>query len=388
MRKHQRMMRRRSFLLGLGAFTTAASASCSTIKTQTFNNPDRDFSMAGTASLHERALAKGLTYGAFSCTNAQQFVSDRELQNAFLKDCGLMVGGFYWSSTRPTENTFDWSLPNPFYEFAVEHNKLFRGHPLVWHKLYPNWMGEKLRAVNTKARDIEAILDKHISTIVRRYAGKAHSWDVVNEAIKPEHGRDDGLRATPWLYHLGPDYIDLAFRIASEADPKALLVYNEYGLEYDNRDHRARRSSTLKLLESLKAKGTPVHALGTQSHLRGDQSKEDLKQLRSFLSDVASLGLKILVTELDVQDAMLPRDPKLRDRIVAGVYEDYLSVVLDEPAVTTVITWGLSDRYTWLSDYKPRDDGAAVRPLPLDDKLNRKLAWNAIARAFDQSPKR
>ena len=388
MHKHQRMMQRRSFLLGLGAFTVAASANCSATKTQTFDNPDRDFSIVGTASLHERAAAKGLTYGTFSEAQGQQFIGDQELQNAFLKDSGLMVGGFYWNRTRPAESTFDWSLPNPLYEFAVEHNKLFRGHPLVWHKLYPSWMGEKLRAADTKASDIEAVLDRHISTIVRHYAGKVHSWDVVNEAIKPEDGRDDGLRATPWLYHLGPDYIDLAFRIASEADPEALLVYNDYGLEYDNRDHRARRSSTLKLLESLKAKGTPVHALGTQSHLRGDQSKEDLKQLRSFLSDVASLGLKILVTELDVQDAMLPRDLNIRDRIVAGVYEDYLSVVLDETAVTTVITWGLSDRYTWLSDYKPRDDGAAVRPLPLDDKLNRKLAWNAIARAFEQAPTR
>ena len=76
------------------------------------------------------------------------------------------------------------------------------------------------------------------------------------------------------------------------------------------------------------------------------------------------------------------------DRIVAGMYEDYLSVVLDEPAVIAVLTWGLSDRYSWLSSYKPRPDKAPVRPLPFDAQMQRKLAWNAIARAFDKAPKR
>ncbi|HEY9637572.1 MAG TPA: endo-1,4-beta-xylanase, partial [Coleofasciculaceae cyanobacterium] len=77
-----------------------------------------------------------------------------------------------------------------------------------------------------------------------------------------------------------------------------------------------------------------------------------------------------------------------RDRIVAKVYEDYLSVVLEEPAVIAVLTWGLSDRYTWHSQFNPRQDKAPVRPLPLDAQLTRKFAWNAIARAFDSAPKR
>jgi endo-1,4-beta-xylanase len=110
--------------------------------------------------------------------------------------------------------------------------------------------------------------------------------------------------------------------------------------------------------------------------------------LKAFLRDVASLGLKIMITELDVIDQKLPLDVNVRDRIVAGVYEDYLSLVLEEPAVTTVITWGLSDRYTWYSRFNARDDKAPVRPLPLDEGRKRKLAWNAIARAFDKAPKR
>ncbi len=95
-----------------------------------------------------------------------------------------------------------------------------------------------------------------------------------------------------------------------------------------------------------------------------------------------------MITELDVVDQKLPLDAGVRDRIVASIYEDYLSAVLDEPAVIAVLTWGLSDRYTYVSEFHPRPDGAPVRPLPLDSSLKRKLAWNAIARAFDNAPKR
>jgi endo-1,4-beta-xylanase len=91
---------------------------------------------------------------------------------------------------------------------------------------------------------------------------------------------------------------------------------------------------------------------------------------------------------MNLTDRTLPKDIQIRDRMVAAAYEDYLSVALEEPAVIAVLTWGLSDRYTWLSSHDPRKDGASARPLPLDKNLKRKLAWNAIARSFDKAPKR
>lgn len=223
---------------------------------------------------------------------------------------------------------------------------------------------------------------------MKRYAGKIHSWDVVNEIIQPKDGRRDNLRITPWLQLLGPNYIDLAFRLTAAADPKALLVYNEYGLDYDNPEQETKRTAVLKLLERLRAKSVPIHALGIQAHLSPGDNKFNPKKLRQFLHHVAGLGLKILITELDVVDKKLPRDIKVRDRIIAAVYEDYLSTVLEEKAVIAVITWGLSDRYSWLNEFEPRPDRAPVRPLPLDAQMQRKLAWNAIARAFDNAPKR
>ncbi len=159
-------------------------------------------------------------------------------------------------------------------------------------------------------------------------------------------------------------------------------------MEYDTPDDDARRKFVLQLLEKLKSRGTPVQALGIQGHLRGDETRFNPNKLSKFLSDVASMNLKILVTEMDVEDYKLPKDIQVRDRKVAGAYYDFLSVVLDSPAVEAVVTWGLSDRYTWLADYRPRSDKAPVRPLPLDEQMKRKAAWNAIARALDEAPER
>lgn len=182
---------------------------------------------------------------------------------------------------------------------------------------------------------------------------------------------------------MGPDYIDIAFRTAAEADPQALLVYNDYGLEYNTREEEAKRTAVLKLLGHLKSIGTPVHALGIQSHLW--KPRFNSRKFGAFLHDVSDLGLKILITEMDVVDKLMPLDVDARDLMVARVYEDYLSVVLDEPAVIAVLTWGLSDRYTWLAKKQSRKDHALVRPLPLDAELRRKPAWKAISRAFDKA---
>jgi endo-1,4-beta-xylanase len=131
--------------------------------------------------------------------------------------------------------------------------------------------------------------------------------------------------------------------------------------------------------------------LGIQSHLNAQDEKGQARQfnpdkMQKFLNDVASLNLKIMITELDVTDQTLPSDINERDRLVAQTYEEYLSMVLPNPAVVAVITWGISDDQSWLSNFAPRSDGLPVRPLPLSDDLNRKLAWQAIAHSFDQTP--
>jgi endo-1,4-beta-xylanase len=144
----------------------------------------------------------------------------------------------------------------------------------------------------------------------------------------------------------------------------------------------------LRLLERLRSQGTPIYALGLQSHLCGDCQSFNPTKFREFLKNVASLGLKIMITEMDVMDNNLPANINQRDRMIAEAYADYLSIALAQKAVISVTTWGLSDRYTWLAGFKPRADKADVRPLPFDRNFKPKLAWNAIANAFDRAPSR
>ncbi len=389
--KHQKLWKRRDFLIALGALGSivplAYSRKFSYYK-QVKASGERDFSVVGNASLRQRAAAKGLIYGAHPDPESPEFSQDLQLKSSFIQECAILVAGFYWSGTQPSANNFDFTETDYFAKFASDNGILFRGHPLIWHELIPQWLNDKFKNPQTTSSEIQNIFTNHISTIVKRYGGKIHSWDVVNEAIETDDGRRDGLRVNSWLNFLGPDYIELAFRIAAQADPKALLVYNDTGLEYDTPRDEARRNATLKLLERLKSKGVPIHAFGIQSHLLGHETQFNPNKLRKFLADVASLGLKILITELDVSDRELPATFAVRDRIIAGAYEDYLSVILEQPSVIAVITWGLSDKYTWLSQAAPRSDRIPVRPLPLDSSFQRKLAWKAMARAFDNAPKR
>ncbi|BAZ45769.1 endo-1,4-beta-xylanase [Chondrocystis sp. NIES-4102] len=359
------------------------------------------FAVDETIPLSDRAAAKGLLYGAFPQASYPEFSQDFPFQSQFVRECRVFVAGFYWNwgGVRPTEKTYNFAATDYFANFAKENEMLLRGHPLIWYRTTPDWLIDKFIDPATTSKQIKNILIEHIKTVVTRYAGRIHSWDVVNEAINVADGDPYGLRDTKisgindlkcpsWLDFLGIDFIDLAFQTASQADPQAMLVYNEFGLDYDYPDDEAKRNATLRLLRRLKAQGTPIDALGIQAHLDASRSDQfSPEKLRQFLKDVADLGLKIIISELDVRDRAIKGDIASRDRAVAQAYYDYLTVALEEPAVIAVTTWGLSDRYSWVQK-SPRYDGSPQRPLPLDDQLRRKLAWHAIAHAFDNAPQR
>jgi endo-1,4-beta-xylanase len=367
--------------LGIGAL--AFMSALLSGRNKNLSRQDQAPAVSGKASLKERAASRKLIYGAAS--GQYLLSSDVKFAARFVQECQILVpeNELKWQTLRPTPDRFDFTESDWLLQFARTHEMLVRGHTLVWHESLPTWFQKTVNRQNAKQ-----FLTQHIQKVVGHYAGQMHSWDVVNEAIDVDDKQPNGLRKTPWLDLLGPNYIDLAFRVAAKADPKALLVYNDYGLEYDTPRHEAKRNAVLKLLEGLKSRGVPIHALGIQSHLNGSEKRFNSRKFQTFLRNVADMDLKILITELDVTDKDLPLGPVVRDRIVAAAYEDYLTTVLQEPAVIAVLTWGLSDRYTWLSKFKPRSDGAAVRSLPLDANLRPKLAWNAIAKAFDHAPKR
>jgi endo-1,4-beta-xylanase len=334
------------------------------------------------STLQAQAAQKQIVYGV--AAGSDRLNTDSAFAQQVGDNAGLLVpeNELKWDTTEPQPGVFNFAPGDALLAFATQHHMLFRGHNLVWYLQTPAWAG-------ADAATAQLQLVSHITAEVSHYAGHVHSWDVVNEPVEPKDGRADGLRNNAWLRSLGPGYIDTAFRAAAAADPNAVLVINDYGMEYDDSTSQARRNAMLALLQRLKQSGVPVGALGIQSHLNASQnSKFNAAKFQAFLQSVAALGLKIYITELDAVDAGLPADVTTRDARVAQAYSDFLNAALSNPAVTMVVTWGLTDRYTWLSSESPRSDGLAVRPLPLDTNLQPKPAYNAMLAAFSAATAR
>ncbi|MEO0835951.1 MAG: endo-1,4-beta-xylanase [Cyanobacteria bacterium J06642_3] len=408
--KYNKLGRRQLFfsLLGTSAIASIFAANQKLFGSQRnqfeiFENKERDFARRNAPGLKSPAAAKGLIYGAYPEASAEKTAEDREFQSHFIQECALIAAGDVWGGISPEPDQFNFANIDYFAQFAADNNLIFKLDAAVWHEFLPAWLMAKFQSQETTGTEIANILSYLVQAVGKRYAKQAYAWSVINEVINPSDGRRDGFRDTQvsesmsgekypsWLHFLGTDFVDLAFRAAAEAAPNTTLLYNDFGLEYDTKEDENKRRAVLTMLEKLKSGGTPIHALGIQAHLNASMNPRfNQNKYRQFLSDVASLGLKIQVTELDVADKWLPEDMELatRDLLIAEAYYDFLEVTLDEPAVSTVVTWGLSDRYTWLEWFAPRSDGITVRPLPLDQQLNRKLAWNAIAEAFENAPKR
>lgn len=371
---------RRRFLAGVAgaglACTTPACGSKSGGSNLVPTAPSSTSPDSDSRPLRQIAQSAGRMFGA--AVEPTTLAADSAYAAAVTAECGIVTAEncLKWAALRPAADRFDFTRGDALRDFARAGGMALRGHTLVWHNSLPSWFSSTVNAGNA-----ERFLVEHIATVASHYAGEMHSWDVVNEAIDTASGRADGLRSTPWLQFLGPRYIDVAFATAASADPRALLTYNEYGLELSSSGPR--RSATLRLLSDLRGRGVPLHALGIQGHAGGaGWAQFDAGAFAAFLRDVAGLGLRIFISELDVKDNNLSADVAARDQQVAAIYRDYLSVALAEPAVAAVITWGLSDKYTWVKTSAPRSDGLPVRPLPLDSEMKRKAAWDAIAAAL------
>jgi endo-1,4-beta-xylanase len=326
-----------------------------------------------------------------------------------------------WALIHPREDAdgYNFGPADAFVNFGLSNNMYIVGHTLVWHAQTPNWVfaGTNLppgvtngapgpvadmKAAGTNApgggrfgggfgrggftgprASREELLQRmrdHIHTVVGRYKGQIKAWDVVNEAIAD--GGTNILRNSLWLEIIGPDFIAKAFEYAHEADPDAILRYNDYSLE-----NPAKRCKLITLIKSLQEQRVPVMAIGSQAHLNVSTSFEAMDQA---LTDMETLGLPIHITELDVNSAQggqrstsadiannaattqggLVEDANRRlSDAYAGLFRAFLK---HEKSVKVVTFWGVNDGVSWRANGKP---------LLFDGNNQPKPAFDAVIRA-------
>ncbi len=337
--------------------------------------------------LNARARRLGMSFGA--AARLDQLMNESDLKAALLAQCGELTPeiGLKWAVIEPRRGALNFTEMDDLSVFCLRHGLKLRGHTLVWHRSIPGWAEDELRQQHDWS-----LISRYFASVIPRYGASTDTWDVVNEPIDTGH-RMDGLRQSVFLDVFGPDYIHRALATARTFAPAAKLFINEYGLEYDVPEQKARRYLLLKLLEQLKKEGAPLDGLGLQSHLNLGLGSVSEFALRDFLKEVEYLGLLIRVTELDVKEADLVASVEARDRAVADETRRYLDIVLGARRITGVTTWGLSDRNSWLA-VTPADlarfPGAWAtgggpglnRGLPYDADMRRKPMYGAISVAL------
>lgn len=294
-----------------------------------------------------------------------------------------------WDAIQPAPGRFDFREADRLVEFARSNNLQVVGHTLVWHSQTPAWVFNDDQGRPLGREALLARMREHISTVVGRYAGRVQAWDVVNEALN-----DNGtLRNSKWREIIGDDYIRKAFEYAREADPAAHLYYNDYRLE-----HAPKRGGAVALVKKLQAEGVRVDGVGSQSHV--GLAGPSLAEIEASIRDFAAIGVKVMITELDVDvlpttrdwgDADVQRreaeDPAfnpyaggLPDDIqqkLAQRYADIFRVYLENhDDIGRVTFWGLSDRHTWLNNFPIR--GRTNHPLLFDRDNQPKPAFHAV----------
>lgn len=277
----------------------------------------------------------------------------------------LTVGNYMkWESVHPEPGRYDFSHADALVAFARANRMALHAHVLVWENQLPDW----LRLGNFGRAELIDILCRHIKTVVGHYRGQVYTWDVVNEAIADDGSFGDNL----WLRTIGPEYIAMAFQWAAEADPDAILLYNDFQSEGLNEKSQA----IYALAQGLQAMNIPIDGIGLQMHvwLDGPPTPQDLA---ANMQRLAALGLQVQITEMDVrtQYSTLGLPEKLRQQ--AEVYRQAMSTCVAAANCKVFVMWGTIDRLSWINEHYGPD-----MPLPFDGNNQPKPAYYALIEAL------
>ena len=294
-----------------------------------------------------------------------------------------------WERIHPKLQEYDFAPADRYVEFGEKNHMFIVGHCLVWHSQTPRWVFQDDKGQPVTREVLLGRLHDHIATVVGRYRGRVNGWDVVNEALE----EDGTMRRSPWQRIIGDDFVAKAFEYAHEADPKAELYYNDYSIE-----NEAKRKGGVELIRKLLAQGITVTAVGMQGHYHMDWPT--LEQLDATIAAFSALGVKVAITELDVD--VLPEVraghsadisakaeagansnpyvaglPAAQQQALADRYAAMFRVFLKyRDTVTRVTFWGLTDRTSWLNNFPAF--GRTNYPLLFDRAGKPKPAFDAV----------
>ena len=268
-----------------------------------------------------------------------------------------------WEFIHPERGTYNFGPADAIVRFARQHGQVVRGHTLLWHSQNPAWLQE---GEFTKA-ELRSILKEHITTVVGRYRGKIHQWDVANEIFN-ENG--EYRQENVFIRELGPGIVADAFRWAHRADPKAQLFLNDYGVDWPG----AKVDAYEALARQLLADRVPLHGFASQAHLSMRYGAPD--QLDDVLQRFDDLELYTAITELDVRmdlpEGGVPTTEQLQTQ--AAYYKTVLDACLAVDGCNSFTIWGFTDKYSWVPVFFPAEGAATV----MWDDFERKPAYYTL----------
>lgn len=297
-----------------------------------------------------------------------------------------------WESVHPAPGRYDFTDADQYVAFGERNHMVIIGHNLIWHNQTPAWVFRDDKG-NPISRDaLIARMRDHIFTVVGRYKGKIHGWDVVNEALD----EDGSLRNSPWRRIIGDDYLVLAYQFAHEADPNAQLYYNDFSLE-----NVPKQRGAIALIKNLQSHGVRIDAIGLQEH--DQMGWPSTNQVDETISAFARLGIKVMITELDIDllppatrshsaevsmsiaanrelDPYINGLPDVLQQKLSQRYGDLFSVfVAHRRQISRVTFWGVTDADSWLNNWPV--PGRTSYPLLFDRNCHPKPAFAAVIRA-------
>lgn len=274
-----------------------------------------------------------------------------------------------FAQIEPSRNNFRWSETDALVEFARQNGMQVRGHTLVWGN-----NGGYAETGNFGRAELLDIMKNHIRAVVGRYRGKILEWDVVNEAVADGTG-PVVLKDNFWLRGIGQDYLDSAFHYAHQADPAALLIYNDYRAEAAC----PKADKIYALVRAMRGRGVPIHGVGMQAHMSAPgtlRQLPDLSQIDANMKRLAAIGIRVSITEFDFR-VRAPASAQDLDVQKSG-YQSMLGVCLANPNCKTFVTWGFTDKYS----YVPGVDEGWGAALPFDEFYRAKPAYYGLLDAL------